>query len=301
MKMMNSLLAPLALVAAACAPEEETAAPAVETDAGSEFLRYVEEEEGGGARLQTSIVRYKDADGRLVDLIGVVHIGEQSYYEDLNALFTTYDALLYELVAPESYRPTKDRSVGGLGLFQKGFGDLLRLTFQLDHVDYQAENFVHADVTPTRLSELMDERGENLFSLVISAMLTSMKAQASIDPEEAQAQGVEMLLALLSTDGGRSLKKVLARQFGDLERIAAGLGDSKMGELLLTERNKACIEVVEEQLDEGDRRLGVFYGAAHMPDLEQRLLRMGFERASEAWMDAWVVPPRPREKAAEEF
>ncbi len=300
MKMMNSLLAPLALVAAACAPEEETAAPALEAGAGSEFLRYVEEEDGG-ARLQTSIVRYKDADGRLVDLIGVVHIGEQAYYEDLNALFATYDALLYELVAPESYRPTKDRSVGGLGLFQKGFGDLLRLTFQLDHVDYQAENFVHADVTPRRLSELMDERGENLFSLVISAMLTSMKAQASIDPEEAQAQGVEMLLALLSTDDGRSLKKVLARQFGDLERIAAGLGDSKMGELLLTERNKACIEVVEEQLDDGDRRLGVFYGAAHMPDLERRLHGMGFERASDAWMDAWVVPPRPKKKAAEEF
>lgn len=294
---MNLLFASLSLALASCAPEEVVPVAGPE----SEFLRYVEDEEEGSAQLQTAVVRYRDEAGRIVDLIGVVHIGEQSYYEDLNALFASYDALLYELVAPASYRPTKEREVGGLGLFQKGFGDLLRLTFQLDHIDYQADNFVHADVTPSRMSELMDEHGENLFSLMLSAMFASMKAQASIDPQEAQTQGVEMLLALLSSDDGRSLKKVLAKQFGDLEKMAAGITDSKVGELLLTERNKACIHVVRDQLGAGERRVGIFYGAAHMPDLEQRLRGMGFDRVSEAWLDAWIVPPKPKKKGLEEF
>jgi len=298
---MSLLLATLALAfSPACAPEGE-----VQPVDGPEslFLRYTEKDEATGeASLQTAIVRYKDDEGRAVDLIGVVHIGEQSYYEEMNAIFKSYEALLYELVAPETYRPEKAEHTSGLGLFQKGFGDMLGLTFQLDWIDYQAENFVHADVTPGRLSDLMDENGDNLYTVMLSAMLASMKANANIDPEEAQAAGIEMMLALLSTDNGRSLKNVLAKQFGDLEKLAAGLNDSRAGELLLTERNKACVEVIEKQLDAGQKRIGVFYGAAHMPDLEKRLRGMGFEATSEVWLDAWAVPARKKKKKqAQEF
>ena len=69
------------------------------------FMRIRRDEKRKPVAMETSVTRYigKDADGKqvIVDLIGVVHIGEKSYYEQLNKEFEQYDALLYELVAPE--------------------------------------------------------------------------------------------------------------------------------------------------------------------------------------------------------
>jgi hypothetical protein len=33
--------------------------------------------------------------------------------------------------------------------------------------------------------------------------------------------------------------------------------------------------------------LAVFYGAAHLPDLEKRLRGVGFGRMAERWLTAW--------------
>ena len=98
-----------------------------------------------------------------VDLIGVVHIGEQEYYEQLNGIFEKYDAMLYELVAPKDAVVTGSDSEkkGLVSRAQIGMKNLLDLSFQLDEIDYTASNFVHADLSPTELFESMDERGES--------------------------------------------------------------------------------------------------------------------------------------------
>ena len=78
----------------------------------SKFIRLTKDERGNPESLQTSITRYQSEDRRLlIDLIGVVHIGEERYYRRLNRQFEQYDSLLYELVAPpESRVPTKNQS-----------------------------------------------------------------------------------------------------------------------------------------------------------------------------------------------
>ena len=50
----------------------------------------------------------------VVDLIGAVHVGEKAYYEALNKQFEDYDAVLYELVAPEGTRVPKGAKPGGI-------------------------------------------------------------------------------------------------------------------------------------------------------------------------------------------
>ena len=67
---------------------------------------------------ETATVTYRrtndDGSETRVDLIGVVHIGSKSYYDALNQLFEQYDALLYELVAPEGTRvPAGGRQSSG--------------------------------------------------------------------------------------------------------------------------------------------------------------------------------------------
>lgn len=293
---MTIVPAALLFALSACSADREPPLP--EKPPADEFLRYVEEEDGS-ARLETAVVRMADDEGRIVDLIGAVHIADADYYDQLNGLFRRYDSLLYELVAPEDMRPTGGHK-SGLSGFQTGLGDLLGLTFQLEGIDYSAENFVHADVTPERLREIIEERGDSFFSLFLSAVLSQLNATAKMDPAEAQAQSLDMLIAILSGRRSRNLKKVLARQFGQIEAAAAGLHDSRLGEVIVVERNKACIEALKRRLDAGDRRIGIFYGAMHLPDLYRRLEALGFRERSKVWLTAWSIPPLPRETAGEE-
>ena len=79
----------------------------------TEFLRVERDDDDEPKTLQTSIVRYAPASGEgelVVDLIGVVHIGDKSYYDELNKRFEDYDVVLYEPVAPKDEAiPRRDR------------------------------------------------------------------------------------------------------------------------------------------------------------------------------------------------
>ena len=84
------------------------------------FMRVRKNGAGKPEALETSITRYETVNAAgervTVDLIGVVHIGEKEYYQELNKQFEQYDALLYELVAPEGTRvPKGGRGEGEIG------------------------------------------------------------------------------------------------------------------------------------------------------------------------------------------
>ena len=50
--------------------------------------------------------------------------------------------------------------------FQLLIGGMMKLDFQLDHIDYTAKNFVHADMTMETFQKRQKAKGENLFSLM---------------------------------------------------------------------------------------------------------------------------------------
>ena len=65
--------------------------------------------------------------------------------------------------------------------------------------------------------------------------------------------------------------------------------------MLIGERNARAIRVLREQLMWNKRRLAIFYGAGHMPDLERRLVQgLGFTLESIEWVTAWTVGPDPK-------
>ena len=73
------------------------------------YLRVLESDDKKPLALQTAIVRYRGKAGsqyagKIVDLVGVVHIGQRDYYSDLNDRLGRYDSVLYELVAPDGTR-----------------------------------------------------------------------------------------------------------------------------------------------------------------------------------------------------
>lgn len=290
---------------APAAAAEETPAPAKTPAAKpkpakeeSPFLRIVRDKDGTPLAMQTSIVRYKlpprDGKAATVDLIGAVHIGDRGYYEQLNKAFKAYDALLYELVAPEDHQVPKNAepNVGHpIGAMQSGMSGMLELEHQLGIVNYRAKNFVHADMSPEEFDKTMEARGESFWAMMFRAMGHSMGRQ------EAGGGGpsdTDLLFALFSKDRALKLKRLMCLEFEDLEGAMVAL-EGPEGSTIITERNKIALDVLREQLEKGRRTLGIFYGAGHLPDMEERLLAdFGAKRVGDVrWLTAWDMQPKP--------
>ncbi|MGE3164837.1 MAG: hypothetical protein AB7O52_08020 [Planctomycetota bacterium] len=258
----------------------------------AQFTRFLDEGLRQG-RFQTAIASYENSVGVRVDLVAVVHIGDRGYYRRLEARFPAYEALLYELIAePEDVPEPGRQSASPIGFLQRGMKTLLDLDFQLDAIDYRAPNFVHADLDPATFARLQRERGESILMLFLKNALRAWEAQQGADSGRTQPelQLADLVAAFLSGDSARALKYVLAQELDDMERTISGLeadGDS----VILTERNKHAFGVLEQQIAAGRRNLALFYGAAHMPDLEQRLFASGYRRTGHEWITAWQIGP----------
>ena len=252
--------------------------------------------------LETSVVRFtpKEGDHPVVDLVGAVHVGDKEYYDQLNQEFKNYDAVLYELVAaPGANVPgkrDKAKAESGVSFLQRAIKSALKLEFQLDEIDYTRANFVHADMSPSEFSATMQKRGENIFTMIRQMMAASMKQQMAGGK---QPNDLQLIGALLASDDGVALKRIAAEQLGNLEVMSEAMG-GKEGSTIITERNRKALEVLRERIDEGKAKtFGIFYGAGHFPDMEERLVKeFGLVRRTERWVTAWKMPDPP--KPAEE-
>jgi hypothetical protein len=70
------------------------------------------------------------------------------------------------------------------------------------------------------------------------------------------------------------------------------------GTVIIGERNRVALEVMAAQIAVGKKRLAIFYGAGHFPDMQKRLEAMGFKKSGEEWLAAWSVPAQVVEKKA---
>lgn len=261
-------------------------------------VRFVKTGKDSG-RLETAVWTFEDKDGRKVDLIGAVHIGDRAYYKKLNAMFKNYDRLLYEMVKSDSVDAAsigRDEEPSGMGAFQKGFGKMLGLDYQLDHIDYGAENFVHADITAERMEELMEERNINLFTIFMEALMDAFKQAAEGTQAGPQITIVDLFKLAFAKDRAHEWKMILGPVMGDVEAQASGLGNTKIGKLILDERNVEAMKIVDRELSTGGKSMGLFYGAAHLPGMAKIMEGMGFKKTAESWMTAWKVGTEKPEK-----
>lgn len=273
---------------AAATPGDQEAAGQAAAAEGSDFIRVDEDEKA--ARLQTALIRY-EKDGTTVDLVGAVHMADQAYYKRLNEIFAQYEAVLFEMVGGERMVegaiPEPDEADAQARMLRQVVGTMsrfLQLTGQLEEIDYGKENFVHADLTAEEFARKQEERGESILSFAFAA------AQ-NVEPGEGPQPNLgRMLTALLAGDAnGLKLEMMTSLGQGD-DQIAAIAGDN----VIVADRNDKCLEVLAEQLEAGHKKLAIFYGAAHFPDMEKRLLEDGFRKEGQDWITAWDVPkPQP--------
>jgi hypothetical protein len=194
--------------------------------------------------------------------------------------------VLYELVAPEGTRVNDRAAEGGspISALQVGMKDVLELQFQLDHINYDAENFVHADMSPEEFVEDMEKRGDSLMSMAFRMMGAGLAMQGA----NSEFSDVSVLSAMLADDRARQMKRTFAKQMVGMEGQMMGMADKNGKSTLLTERNAKCFEVLDKQMQLGRKKIGVFYGAAHLPDMAIKLVDdRGFVPGRVEWMQAW--------------
>jgi hypothetical protein len=261
----------------------------------TDFIRFVEGEEGDS--LQTAVVSYESPQKAKVDLVGAIHIADKAYFDGLNVRFKGYEAVLYELVGPsieernkpDAQKEPLQQKLQWVGQLQTMMRDTLKLHGQLEGIDYTARNFVHADMDMSQFTQTQDQKQESFLTLYLKAV----QAQKSINAERgvnSDAAGMVMLLKILTMkDSSIELKRLLAREFDSVEDIMAGV-ESGDGTVLVGERNRVALEVMDQQLAAGKKRMAIFYGAAHLADMEERLLKKGFKRGKVEWLKAWNLP-----------
>ncbi|MFT4176348.1 MAG: hypothetical protein QM627_06795 [Luteolibacter sp.] len=255
-----------------------------------DFVRV--EEDATHVRLQTAITRYQK-NGVTVDGIGAIHIADAAYYAALNQRFARYDALLYEMIggeniaarlAAQNTSPTSEPSppgkLDGLHSLYNGACRMLQLTSQADTthgIDYRATNFVHADLTLAQFEARQSERKE---SVITFFLLSALNQQNTPQPNS-----IRLTRAILTKNPDLAKREFMKTLGAAEDQIAGFTGEN----VIISDRNAHCIEVLQTQISQGKRHLGIFYGAAHFPDLEKRLLDLGFQRTGQEWLTAWEV------------
>lgn len=264
-----------------------------------DYVRY--REDAASARLEVAIRTLTLPSGQKVDLVGVVHIADASYYQELNQRFAEYDFVLFELVGdPEaltSRAPPPDANTyqpggGAVSTLQHSASKYLNLTFQLNAIDYTARNMVHADLSFEELGALQREPGETILTLFARAMQAQMQGQMTGRANSAMREfdTFGLIRILLSPDSALAFKKSLARMFDEMEAMTAAMeGDNVSA--ILGGRNDAAVKKVKEVLGRKQQRhIAVFFGGAHMPGIETTLKKdLGAKPSGEEWLAAWTM------------
>jgi pheromone shutdown protein TraB len=263
-----------------------------------DYIRYAENRQS--ARLEVAIKSFTLTTGQQVDLIGVVHIADHSYYQELNQRFTAYDSVLFELVgdpsglqemAPLTEEQRKTQTAGGgISTMQLSAAKYLNLTFQLGAIDYRGKNMVHADTSAEEFAQMQQARGESMLTLFARAMQVQMNGEINRTSMN-ELNTFALIRILLSPDSAAEFKKSLAKMFDQMESVTAVL-EGKDGSVILSGRNEVAVKKLKEVLaSKKQRRVAVFYGAAHLPGIEATLTAdLKAKPSGEEWLSAWTMP-----------
>ena len=270
---------------------------ALSADTPPDYVRYAED--AGSARLEVAIRTFTMPTGQKVDLIGVVHIADDAYYQQLNSRFPAYDSVLFELVgdptqlmssAPLTPEEREKQPTGsGVTFLQQSASKYLDLTFQLDAIDYRGKNMVHADISREQFDKLQADRGENTMTLFLRAMQAQMSG--TMNPAVVnELDTFALIRILLSPNSAAEFKMSLAKVLDQMESVTAAM-EGNNPSAILGGRNDVVVKKIREVLaNRKQRRIAVFFGGGHMPGIERALVaEMKAKPVGEEWLPAWTM------------
>lgn len=283
-------------------------------DGMSDFIRYQQGRTQQDGALQIAVTQYADINSRTVTLYGVVHIADEAYYRSVQKDLDKFDSVLYEGVGPQpgQQQPQLKPPPGAIDIsvIQKLFADGLGFQFQKDGIDYTKPNLVHADMTMAQLQRALGGKQLNPLEQYMPRGQNGGFDLSQITPLLQEGGKLLGQLAEIMPEIKQALANIrirvklqMAQQLANADMST--MMDPEMYQAIVVERDKIVIQVLQRQLRQhpNKKNIAIFYGAAHNPDLQQRLQKLGFRETNKRWVTAWTigngVPTQPeRSKGA---
>lgn len=243
--------------------------------------------------LQIAVEEWTTPSGHKVTLYGVVHIADEAYYQQVQQDLAKFDTVLYEGVGATKERLAQQQSSSGLSSFQRGFGAVLGLKFQMEGIDYQHDNFVHADMGREQFAEKTEGQSLNPLDRFMSP-----EQQKQFEPLiKLAGQFLEMYLES-NPDMQNGWKTTLGSQMATADMTKQL--PPQMYQTIVIDRNQIVMDVLAEQLKKhpNKKNIAIFYGAAHNFDFAQRFRQLGYTKSKVRWMTAWNIgrgAPEPQQ------
>ncbi|MFA6045464.1 MAG: type II secretion system protein GspG [Phycisphaerales bacterium] len=98
--LVGGVWAPGALAQQDAAPQAQTPQAAPESDAESKYIRVTDSDDGAHLKLDVAVRTLSKPGAPDVQLVGVVHIGDQAYYDELQKFLDAQSLVLFEGVKP---------------------------------------------------------------------------------------------------------------------------------------------------------------------------------------------------------
>lgn len=179
-------------------------------------------------------------------------------------------------------------SSGGDGI-QAQLATALGLAFQLEAMDYGRDRWICSDMAADELNRALAARDVDF--AVLEGTLAGSSLPARI--------GKIMLGLMRALDKfvdnaiSDTMKVMMIEMLGDPAMLDVGLGQMPgLADVLIDERNQVVMDDLEVILAAHPeaKRVAIFYGAGHMPDLGERLQdQRGYEPADAKWLRAMEV------------
>ena len=213
-------------------------------------------------KIVTAIKKYSK-DGKEVSLVGVMHIGEREYYEELTNHIQGADSVLWEKIDasnPQTYEGQKlTQSMEGL---HKYYGNMARaygvdLEYEIIDFENPPENWEHCDMDIDTLGRELAKYPKELNIIKMCELLGDL---GIVTPKE-------------------------------IFKVAVTRKDQKddEGSVIISKRNDIVKKRIDELLQEDKEKIAILYGAGHMDDLENYLTEKGFELEEEKWLKAMEI------------
>jgi hypothetical protein len=254
------------------------------------FMRFVEHGRKG-ATLETLDATYLDLEaGVKVTLVSAIHIADRAFFEKQQAVLESHDRILYEGVGRGGTGSAADSDLEFVNALQREMNDLLGLTFQHDGIRYGGPKWRNADLSWDEIKKDLEEKHLELipnFALAKTLAPLAMKLigfEKSLIEKSGEPDAFRNRLK-------RMVGGLLARS-DELLRLLSANKEKWRDDVLVGSRNAAAIAILKDELEKKTgRSFAIFYGAAHMKDMERRLVEdLHLVKVAESWVVAWDVP-----------
>ena len=203
-------------------------------------------------------------DGRKVHLVGMMHIGDDSYYTGLKERINTIpQAGGKRLVLTEG---VSDRNK----VIPEDFASGKTYERWAKMLGIEAQKALHPSVQPPP-----DSMIPALPAPIPNPLVTWQ--DADIDVSELKPHHLELLVKLLQVASSPDLSKMIAPDIGN---VTGAQLESLFKDGLILTRNDFLMERYLEMAP-GYQEIYIPWGAAHLPDIEKRLLGLGYLQTDE--------------------